>query len=132
MNPYPATVAECLRPRATFKPGVLAALRALRRARPWRVEGEARLALLRPCAAALARCYGVPAPRLEFGGDCYAGGAIYLDPEVVSVLTFLHEFAHHLGRDERGACRWSLNLFRRVFPRSFARLVPVGHTLRRA
>ena len=45
------------------------------------------------------------------------------------MLTYLHEFAHARGYDERGACRWSLNLFRRCFPRSFARCRPVGHTL---
>jgi hypothetical protein len=49
----------------------------------------------------------------------------------LSVVTYLHEFAHALGRDERGACRWSINLFRRVFPEQFARLAASGHTLRR-
>jgi hypothetical protein len=48
----------------------------------------------------------------------------------LSVVTYLHEFAHALGHGERGACRWSLNLFRRVFPAQFARLGTCGHTLR--
>ena len=48
----------------------------------------------------------------------------------LSVVTYLHEFAHAMGRDERGACRWSLNLFRRVFPEQFARLRTDGHTVR--
>jgi hypothetical protein len=47
----------------------------------------------------------------------------------LSVLTYLHEFAHARGADERQACRWSINLFRRCFPRSFARCRAVGHTL---
>jgi hypothetical protein len=50
----------------------------------------------------------------------------------LSVVTFLHEFAHALGRDERGACRWSINLFRRAFPEQYARLQADGHTLRTA
>ena len=36
-----------------------------------------------------------------------------------------------LGHGERGACRWSINLFRRVFPAQFSRLGTSGHTLRR-
>ena len=48
----------------------------------------------------------------------------------LSVVTYLHEFAHALGRGERGACRWSLNLFRRVFPEQCARLRADGHTVR--
>jgi hypothetical protein len=44
-------------------------------------------------------------------------------------VTFLHEFAHARGFDERQACRWSINLFRRCFPRSFASCRQVGHTL---
>ena len=47
----------------------------------------------------------------------------------LSVVTFLHEFGHALGYGERGACRWSINLFRRCFPRSFARCRQAGHTL---
>jgi hypothetical protein len=45
------------------------------------------------------------------------------------VVTVLHEWGHVLGLGERGACRWSVNLFRRVFPREFERLARVGHLL---
>ena len=47
----------------------------------------------------------------------------------LSVVTFLHEFGHARGYGERGACRFSINPFRRVFPRLFARCRRVGHTL---
>lgn len=43
--------------------------------------------------------------------------------------TYLHEFGHALGYDEREACAWSLNLFRRVFPREFATLRRREHQL---
>ena len=33
--------------------------------------------------------------------------------------------------DEREACTYSINLFKRIFPKSYSRLTPVGHTLRR-
>ena len=49
----------------------------------------------------------------------------------LSVVTYLHEFAHALGRDEQGAVRWSVSLFRIGFPRSFARCGRDGHMLRR-
>lgn len=49
-----------------------------------------------------------------------------------SIITALHELAHHLfGRSELKACRWSVHLFRKTFPRAFARLRWEGHMLRR-
>jgi len=47
----------------------------------------------------------------------------------LSLITFLHEYAHALGKDEYGACKWSINLFKRTFPRLFEKLNQVGHTL---
>ena len=47
----------------------------------------------------------------------------------LSVVTYLHEFAHSRGADERQACGWSINLFRRIFPRSYARCRHQGHML---
>jgi hypothetical protein len=38
----------------------------------------------------------------------------------LSVITALHEFAHAMGRNERGAVKWSVNLYRVTFPRLFA------------
>jgi len=48
-----------------------------------------------------------------------------------SIITALHEFAHHLGMGEHGACRWSVWLFKKVFPGSFAKLrfIPGSHML---
>jgi len=42
----------------------------------------------------------------------------------LSVITFLHEFAHALlpGPGEEGARKWSLTLFKKVYPRAFERL----------
>ena len=45
------------------------------------------------------------------------------------MVTLLHEFAHAIGRDEYGAIRWSINLFKQVFPTEYARLTSQGHTL---
>ena len=46
-----------------------------------------------------------------------------------SVITFLHEFGHLLGGDETEAVRWSINLFKKIFPRSFSQLTESGHLL---
>lgn len=47
-----------------------------------------------------------------------------------SLLTALHELAHHLyGRSELTACRWSIWLFAKVFPKDFKKLTWKGHLL---
>ena len=48
----------------------------------------------------------------------------------LSIISSLHELAHHLfGPSETQACRWSVHLFRKAFPRAFERLEVRGHTL---
>lgn len=52
-----------------------------------------------------------------------------------SIISALHEFAHHLkGPSEDTACKWSVWLFKKVFPASFAKLqfAPNSHMLCRA
>jgi hypothetical protein len=138
---YPATVAEILDDRMTFRPAALRALRAFRRARPWRGTAPERFAKLRALNTALADAYGIAEPLLvpflidataESNGICrrQPGGRC----EIIligrlSVVTYLHEFGHARGFGERQATRWSVNLFRRIFPRSYARLQHVGHRL---
>jgi hypothetical protein len=141
---YPATVAECLDERARYRRGVVGAVRAFAREGPWRGTLEERKEKFGRLNAALARAYEVPEPALRFEGidGSFSGASTCRrgrpgEPAVItmrgklSVVTYLHEFAHALGRDERGACRWSLNVFRRVFPAQFARLRTDGHTVRR-
>lgn len=50
----------------------------------------------------------------------------------LSIITALHEFAHHLhGPDELKACRWSVWLFKKTFPLAFEKLQWRGHLLTR-
>jgi len=141
---YPSTAAECLSDGMKFRRGVVPALIALRRAGPWRGTLRERERKFRRLNDALARVYGMPAPELHFAGidgsfsgasSCRRRGtgrpAVITMRGKLSVVTYLHEFAHALGRGEWGACRWSINLFRRVFPGQYARLQANGHTLRR-
>jgi hypothetical protein len=52
----------------------------------------------------------------------------------LSIVTLLHEFAHALlGRSERDAQEWSINLFKAVYPIAFDNLsAPAGHVLQAA
>ncbi len=136
---YPATVAEVLDPPVRFRPSVLAAVQRFARAKPYRgtrAERKAKFADLHDDLCAVYGKQTVLAFGVLDGGD---SGASHYRPAAdlitlcgrLSVVTYLHEFAHALGRDEREAVRWSTNLFRAVFPRSFARCGHSGHMLRR-
>ena len=55
---------------------------------------------------------------------------IYLDPTKISIVTAMHEFAHHLyGESEFKACRWSVWLFKTCFPLEYKTLYFRGHLL---
>ena len=61
-----------------------------------------------------------------------ANSTIMLDSQNPSIISTLHEFGHHiLGPSETKACRWSVWLFKRIFPKSFAKLqfIPNSHML---
>lgn len=50
--------------------------------------------------------------------------------ESMSIISTMHEFAHHqFGPDEKKACRWSVHLFRKTFPKAYGQLVWQGHCL---
>ena len=128
-----------LDPPVRFRPSVLAAVKQFARSKPYRGTTDERMTKFRDLHDDLCDIYGRPtllAFQLLDGSD--SGASNYRPTADVitlcgrlSVVTYLHEFAHALGRDERGAVRWSVNLFRACFPRSFARCAQTGHTLRR-
>ena len=135
---YPATVAEVLDPPVRFRPSVVRAVKRFARSKPYRGTPDERRAKFVALHAALCSAYGKQTA-LAFGGlDGGDSGASNYRPATdlitvcgrLSVVTYLHEFAHALGRDEREAVRWSVNLFRVGFPRSFARCGQSGHMLR--
>jgi hypothetical protein len=136
---YPETIVEVLGPPVQFRAAVIEAGRAFAASKPYRGSLDERMQKFTAFHAALCGIYGKQT-LLEFGElDGGDSGSSYYRPATdtivlngkLSVVTFMHEFAHALDRDERGAVRWSLNLFRVCFPRSFSRCVGVGHTLRR-
>lgn len=55
---------------------------------------------------------------------------IYLDRNNPSIVSTLHEYAHHiLGVSELDACRFSVWLFKECFPEAFQKLKWKGHML---
>lgn len=136
---YPQTVREVLNPRKKYRPAALAAVRRFARSKPWRGTIAERKEKFRRLNRELAEAYAIRRPRLIFrlrrlwpavGNGCYCRmtHTIMLEGKL-SVVTYLHEFGHARGFDERDACRFSINLFARCFPRSFARCQHQGHML---
>jgi len=140
-DPYPASVRELLDPTIMFKPEALRAVRFFARSRPWHGTLDERHHKFSTLHDDLCAAYGLdPKPRLIFGNDhqtcsgksCFitAMSTIVLRGRL-SAVTYLHELAHARGMNERQACRSSINLFRRCFPKSWGNVAFDGHMIRR-
>ena len=132
---YPDSVAEVLRPNKKYNPDTLRALKRFRRSKAWRGDFQEKKAKFQSLHAALCEVYGM-STELRFvnigGGDSGSSHFIPARNRIVlegrfSVVTYLHEFGHAKGMDERKACIWSINLFKRIFPKSFERCEFQGH-----
>jgi len=119
-----------------FKVGTLQAVKAWKAEhfRGWKNKAaEEKMAALNALVDSLGLVYANPvgfrADKDSF--DHYNRASKVITLANPSIITALHEFAHHLGRDEFGACRWSVWLFKKVFPKSFAKLrfAPGSHML---
>ena len=138
---YPATVVEVLNDHMRFRPTALRAVLVFAESRPWAGSVEERKEKFRQLNRGLSEAYGITEPDLVFGRfDGGGSGGSHYIPRLhrivlagkLSVVTYLHEFAHSRGMGEQGACRWSINLFRLCFSKQFGKLVHAGHTLIRA
>ena len=138
MSDYPQTVIEVLRPTMRFRAGVIAAMQRFAHDGPWSGTIAERKQKFRALNAALAAACAVPEPDLVFENlDGGSSGRSYYAPRQhrivlvggISVVTYLHEFAHAREMDEQAACAWSINLFRAVFPRQYGGLIHQGHML---
>jgi len=136
-EPYPETVAESIDDDMRYRVGVTKIMKRYAKAKPWKGSFEDRCEKLATLFTELACEYGLAVPTLLIytgigHSYSYTEGAIRLDAKSgygPSVLSALHEFGHYLGKGEKGTCRWSINLFKRHFPKSYSRLVPRGHML---
>ena len=137
---YPTSLQQALGDPLVFRPSTLKAVRAFAATKPWRGTLDDRQSKFQKLHADLCAIYSVsPTVAIEgdgtgdSGGSCFQPGANVITLRGrLSVITFLHEWGHVLkGSSEFEACRWSLRLFQRCFPRSFARLRWEGHVGRR-
>ena len=137
---YPATVAEVIG-EVDYKIEVYAAAKAASNSYMWRGTVAERKVKFQTLHNNLTAIYG-KTTKLKFmgldsdvearhGNGCYnpATDTITLINKL-SVITYLHEFAHAMfGSDENVACSWSINLFRICWPVSFSKLVANGHMM---
>ncbi|MCY2953597.1 MAG: hypothetical protein NTU53_16700 [Planctomycetota bacterium] len=142
---YPNDLFALLAEKMTFRGGAIRVVRRIAKSKFWRRTQEEQKALLRALNASLAVIHNVQWPQLVFGLNeqepdssriCFvpAPNTIILRGKYrLSIISFLHEWGHRLyGASEFTACKFSLQLFRRCFPRSFARLRFEGHRARKA
>ncbi len=69
--------------------------------------------------------------RPDLGSACYdkSENTIHLIND--SIISALHELAHAIfGSNELTACSWSIQLFRKIFPEAYKRLIWQGHMLK--
>jgi hypothetical protein len=128
-------------PALRFNPEVLRAVRGLARAKPWRGDLAQRMEKFHDFAAALAAAAGFEKPALEFDGvdadTC--SGASYYNAQThtvrlvgrLSVVTLLRLLGYAAGMSEMKSTKWTINIFNRCFPISFARCRFEGYMLRR-
>jgi hypothetical protein len=140
-DPYPKTVAEVLDDKLKYRKETENALEKFKSLHPWSGTKQEIQDKLRILNDDLAKVYKIESPQIVFVrkfvyGCCYfpIGNLIVLEHEKdgkYSVITFLHEFGHALGKNEKETCKWSINLFRKYFPESYNKLTPKGHLLTR-
>jgi len=135
---YPSTVLEVIDDDMRFRAAALQAVHQFSESSPWSGSLTERKEKFRKLNQALAEAYNIAEPDLCFGRiDGSNSSSSHFIPAhnrivlvgKLSVVTYLHEFAHARGMGERGACRWSINVFRRIFPDQYARLISRGHML---
>lgn len=108
------------------------AVRAVDDAAPalWNTDRDGALEMLQALAAELADVYDVPTPDVEWDTrEVYYGGPERIGLPRPSLVSFLHEFRHHLqqhGRQansdiEEDARGWSISLFAEAEPDYFDR-----------
>jgi len=137
-NEYPATVCEILDDKMKFRPAALTAVRRFARCHPWLGSTAERRLKFERLLDDLSNVYGIPRPRLVIDGldgsdssrSCYLPSLHTIILRGFSVVTLLHEFCHARGMGEYDAVAYSVNLYRRIWPRLFARCQHQGHLLR--
>jgi hypothetical protein len=134
------TVESLISEAKTFKPEVLEATKAYARSKPWKGTQAERQEKLMTLHTALCAAYELTLG-LKFidirdanlhGGMAISGRganrAIVITGKV-SVINYLHAFTKARGAGQRECYKWSLNLFKRCFPKSFDKSEKIGPNL---
>lgn len=127
-NRYP-TSEEIMDKKLIFKKATIKELRLFKKF--WRKEkdkdNEIKFKMLETLIKKLGEIYGKPVKityKPEIPSCCYnqLTKTITMNKSL-SIISALHEFSHHIyGPSELQACRWSLQLFRTVFPKAYNKL----------
>ena len=134
---YPRTAEETLTKPVEFEKDTLNAIIRFKEKNPWQGTSEERFQKFKELNEALNVIYkqNVSLSMENITGG-YSGESSYnrITNSIIlrgklSVVTYLHEYAHALEKDERESVRWSLNLFKQTFPVQFSKLVSKGHTM---
>jgi hypothetical protein len=135
---YPVSGLDLVDLTATYEPRALRATFDFAKSKPFQGSELERFRKMAALHLVLCDIYNVnavlvrhPLQREGFSGSSFFNSARNVIGLVgkLSVLTYLHEFAHARGLGEQTGGKWAVNLFRRCFPQSFARLVPMGSAL---
>jgi hypothetical protein len=136
MSIYP-TKEEIMAEEQKFKPEVLKIVRSWKRVvwdKDQAVDG--RYIQLKVLAQALGVVYNNPV-QVKYCPEDYTCHYNIKEKTIsinssASIISLLHEFAHHLfGSSELKACRWSVWLFKKTFPKAFQKLEWKGHMLKK-
>lgn len=149
-NAYPDTVEEVLNDEIKYRKGVIAAVKTWKNKKLWGSKtNQERLDGFIEMSKTLAPLYNIEVPAVTVDGidltdtvrntKMNMSGQSSYTPSMhtitmrgnLSIITFLHEFGHALGKGERSTCEWSINLFKKVFPAQYKKLNAHGHTLQR-
>jgi hypothetical protein len=134
------TVESVIDDRVKLNRAAYAAVRAFRRSKAWQGTYEERLAKFEALSAGLSDAYGITPPvGIHFHGvenrDKPGDGLFQPEANTIhligklSVVTFLHCFGRARGQTKGEAFRWSLSVFKKMFPVSYSRCHAVGLTL---
>ena len=118
----------------TYKPETVSALYAFKKEKTFKLNEHERYAKMQEFVIKLSEIYEIePVVRIIRRNSDHvdsAGSCANPDTKTIcmsgplSIITLLHEFAHIKGiEEELAAQKWAVNLFRKVYPKQFARLV---------
>ena len=122
-----------------YKRETIKAMKKFKAANPWKGTVDERFEKFTALCDELKVIYTLPGLELDAHiqrpystsvSSCYCPSEkLILLSGRFSVITFLHEFAHAMDKNEFGATRWSVNLFRKIFHEKMDALKSNGHCL---